>query len=143
MENQVLSSPKEFFEVMEDKINHRNSDSNSSNDDLQFIGKTIFLVRQEQKLNLTELSLKTKIPISILSRYENSILIPNYKKLRQICQGMGVDFLVFMIKCINEEKIQDDRKRLTIEEYEPSVKKILEETQKNAYKSFLDLETVN
>lgn len=128
-------------DVLKHKIEAEVAISNSTNnykEDFAFIGKTILHVRKEKQLTLRELSSKTQISESILSRYEHSSLIPNYQKLKLLATGLEVDFLTFIFKCFNEASITDDRYRITIEEYEPHILELLEKSRNGLLENIKD-----
>ena len=115
-----VSYSSNFREAFREKIASM-SGAELKKSELIFISKTIKLVMADKQINQTELSKRTKIPVSVLSRYENGSLIPDYQKLAIICDGLNVDFISFLVKCFHEKDIQDDRARKKIEEYEPIV----------------------
>ncbi len=58
---------------------------------MNFNHKKFCKIIMKKKLSLTEVSEKTNVAISTISRYKNGIRNPNLKNICKLAEGLGVD----------------------------------------------------
>ncbi|QTE21088.1 helix-turn-helix domain-containing protein [Polaribacter cellanae] len=88
------------------------------------IAETLESIRLEKRLNKGDFADKCGISKSFYSEIINKKRNLNVTTLEQICSNIDVPIEIFILKAINEDKIEDPERRRLVREIRPHMKKI-------------------
>jgi len=102
-----MAKYKELLEkrVVAQLLTH-NSNSERK-EEFAYLGNTIREFRERASMSLKDLSDKSGIPLSLLSKYENAEMLPDYERLKCITNSLNLDFLKFVIVCLKKSDVFD------------------------------------